>query len=524
MLFARILSLTCFTSNSSIILERQTNIAQLYLFPLTSGSEFALCQQLIDQQFLPSICFDAFCITGDHVTFQKNTLSVNIQCLSNCNQAFSASSASFSFSFPDTKTIISDAISNFKIENYNRLECVVNPVISYDIQTYSFEVEGTAQQCEMRFSGGQAVVVIEAYPDFDFQVNLDLTGVSTSQQLLDKLIFNCADFGNDIRWCQRMLEQFEAAITNYAQITINIPVTTVSSTGYDRQSVYSMHFTITSISSSFLKQFDCYSDINVVLFDEMLKVQYVKNASAVNCVKPLSQFVGQFDETLIQLQVQEYSDFRAGKYFVFTFKNAYTDFDPTELWLDCVDSDIGQQQCIDDLNILSTFSAPVGVIAWELRLNNQTTHEVQLGFDTSFPEFQNGDANISRTQFCFNSSGSMQKSEITKVHLQLIQGHPEFMVSEHAQVLDFRAQILFPTVQESYCFQFELDEDQTVIYDQFLMEDLKVTGTIETVHGTIGILSVKFATDSQPENYFIVVGLVVLVIGGAWLWIALKFV
>ncbi|CAL6049280.1 Conserved_hypothetical protein [Hexamita inflata] len=516
--------LTCFTSNSTLILERQTNIAQLTLFPLAStASTYQICQQLNNQKYIPKICFGTFCITGSTQQFVFNqNLNLNIQCLSNCQNAFAASSSNFEFTFEDTKTTVSEAISVFKIENYNRLECVHNLQISYSVNLGTFKIITTQQQCDIKFIGGIAKIAIFANPDFNFEHTVDLTGMTQLQQLLDVLVFSCDDFtGTQIRSCQRMLEQFQDSISNYADLTLEIPTVTVSPTGYDRASTYLIHFPITAISSSFLEEFDCYTEVKVTIFNSMMKAAFTKNASAVNCVKSLIDFVGPFDHTLLQLQVQEFTDFLTGRVFTFSFNDIFADFG-SELWIDCVDSIDGYDSCVKDLKTVYEFTNPVGVVAWELKYNGVTTREVQLSFTGEYPPFQNADANISRTQFCFNASG-VGTSSITKMHLELVKGHPEFMVNEHAVKLDFRAQVMFPTTLQQYCFEIDITGQESV-YEDFMENQEHVTGILSSVYGEIGVMTVKFESETKNVNYFIVVGIITLVIGAAWLLIARKFV
>ncbi|CAL6068236.1 Conserved_hypothetical protein [Hexamita inflata] len=162
--------LNCFTDDTIVVLSKQSRQPTFTAQLLTlKTKDYVVCQSLLGSTFTISLYFGAFVYT--YPTSQ--TLSGNIQLtfpctdVNNCDAAFLATSASFKLTFPDTNTIAEDAISVFKIDRYNRLECLTNPQISYTAATQEMLISVTTGQCEMQIhQNTNAIVRLFVYPDF----------------------------------------------------------------------------------------------------------------------------------------------------------------------------------------------------------------------------------------------------------------------------------------------------------------------------------------------------------------------
>ncbi|CAL6025180.1 Conserved_hypothetical protein [Hexamita inflata] len=284
------LQLNCFTSNSSVVLSAQTRHAIFTAQVLRDNSEdMRICQQLDDSVYSAKLIF------GNHVyeyptqltySSQKD-LQINFPCLdaNNCNEAFLAMTVEFQLSFSSSNTLVEDSVSDMKIDRYNRIDCIVQPLISADKDSSNIKILGVDNGCHVPFDQTKsATLTLIAHPDFKLVKEIQLTGINSVSELIQHLDFNCAtDFvKTPQRTCYRLITYFLTEINSYAYLTIALPGLIPSNTSvYSRWSAYSILTEISTISSSFVEKFDCFQYQEAIIFPDMIRLNMPINDSKV---------------------------------------------------------------------------------------------------------------------------------------------------------------------------------------------------------------------------------------------------
>ncbi|CAL5992237.1 Conserved_hypothetical protein [Hexamita inflata] len=308
LLFVNSFQLNCFTQNSSILLSFQTRKAKLNLQQLNDNSkDMLLCKQLEGSTYNIQITTGTFTYTySKQLTYSSSSdIEVEFSCIdtiSKCDDAFAATSATFQMFFPDTHTYVEDSISDLKIDKYNRLDCIINPYISVVHEQYLVKVYGTDTGCVIPLDQTKyALLTLKAHPDFVLTKTLSLQGLTSVQDVLNNVVFDCL---NDYtktpqRTCKRMVKEFIESVSSFAELTISfsgmIPDNTTAS--YSRNTLFSIKTDIVTISSSFVEKFDCYKSQEIVYFTDMFRLNLPTNESMVNCKQPIDKYIGDFDKS-----------------------------------------------------------------------------------------------------------------------------------------------------------------------------------------------------------------------------------
>ncbi|CAL5993000.1 Conserved_hypothetical protein [Hexamita inflata] len=467
------LQLNCFTSNISLLLSAQTRTATFTAQVLKDGSqENLLCQQLDNSVYNAKIILGSYTYTQNSLTFSASkNLSIVFTCsqagITGCSAAFQATSASFQFMFPSSNIIVEDSIPDLKIDMYNRANCITNQYISADNTQWTIQVIATNSGCKVPIDQSKtAQVTLTAYPDFQFTKFLPLTGFSSLSQVFQNIVFNCmTDFtGTMQRTCQRAIEFFINEVNCFAELTIEFPGTIPDNTSlsYSRESAYSLNVKVLTISSSFVQQFDCFASQQAVLFDNMIRLNLPYNSSRINCLKPMNEFIGDFDRIEYILQIQSDLNFLEAKIITFNFTNAIIDFSSQRPWLACQLEASGTQNCTNKLTQTRSLPQMYAFMVRTFYKGNQVVRTVTSSVSTRYSTVISATVNISRTQFCFHTTDYFKGKTTVQMRFQLMAGAPYYSEFGHEYVLDVRGQIQYPIPEQIYCLNYELNESQTL--------------------------------------------------------------
>ncbi|CAL5992221.1 Conserved_hypothetical protein [Hexamita inflata] len=403
--FQTALMINCFTSNSSVILSKQTKQATFVVQVLTDETQdMMLCQQLDGSVYTAKVVLGAYTfVYPTQLTYSaKSNLTIIFPCTDNihyCADAFLATAASFQLFFPSANAYVEDSVSEMKIDSYNRLSCITSPLISVDQNLNQIKVFGTDKGCVAPIDQTKnAILTLNAAPDFVLTKTISLSGITTIQQIFNDIVFDCEHdyIKTPQRTCKRLVTELINNISSYGSITVTLPgiIPDNTTNTYIRQSGYSVYSEISTISSSFVEQFDCFNSQEMIFFTDMIRLTLPTNNSMVNCLKPMKDFIGDFDSSTYVLQVQENVDFRIGTVVSFSFNDLIPDFQANKPWLPCSLEAEGIQKCKEKLKIVSTLPTRTVFIARNYYKNGMCISSFQTEATSRFARAINGAANI----------------------------------------------------------------------------------------------------------------------------------
>ncbi|CAL6011379.1 Conserved_hypothetical protein [Hexamita inflata] len=523
--------LNCFTDNTLVVLSKQSRKPTFTAQLLTlKTKDYVVCQSLLGSSFTISLYFGAFVYTYPTSQTLSGAISLTFPCtdVNHCDAAFSATSASFRLTFPDTNTIVEDAISVFKIDKYNRLECLSNPSISYTGVTSSFQIKATAGNCEMQIrQNTNAVVKLLVYPDFVIQKSFSLASVTQLSDLFVNMIVNCdTDFtGSEKRVCQRIMQTFQENYNNRAELTVSLPaIVPGPDATYSRQSVFSLYSKITAITSSFVNQFDCFTSSQAVFFTRVVRVTNVINNSAVNCILPFDQFIGDADQTIRLLRVTDTDGSAAEFKFVTDSKQIQV----VRTWMECSHDLNGEEMCLSNMQKVLKMKAPVGILSREFIKNGQMVKQVQTAITTRATTHDSSVVTLNDKQACITTTNHNEANEYAQIRVDFMIGEPHFQPTQHTEVLTVRGQFLFPGYGKvngdwgRYCFNFELTEEQNILYHKFY-QNRKYANALVTFITTI-LPSDKLTIEYTQTtiNYMYVLSAILILASVIWYFFSIR--
>ncbi|CAL6095034.1 Conserved_hypothetical protein [Hexamita inflata] len=523
--------LNCFTDNTLVVLSKQSRKPTFTAQLLTlKTKDYVVCQSLMGSSFTISLYFGAFVYTYPASQTLSGAISLTFPCtdVNHCDAAFLATSASFKLTFPDTNTIVEDAISVFKIDKYNRLECLSNPSISYTGATSSFQIKATAGNCEMQIiQNMNAVVKLLVYPDFVIQKSFSLASVTQLSDLFVNMVVNCdTDFtGSEKRVCQRIMQTFQENYNNKAELTVSLPaVVPGPDATYSRQSVFSLFTKITAITSSFVNQFDCFTSTLAVFFSNLIRLSNTINASAVNCILPFDQFIGDVDQTIKLIRVTDTDGTAVEFKFASTSKTVMTDL----AWLECSEDLYGVKSCQDNIKIARAMKAPQGIISREFMKNSVRVKQVQNTIVARATALANTYVTLNKTGACITTINIGYENMFYQVKLDLMEGSPRFQPGQHTNKLTVWSQMLYPGTGTAlgqygtYCFSFELTQQQLQIYDQFYKNIQQVTSMVTLLSIAIPIDKLVMEDITSSVNYMYILSFVLIMASVVWYYISIR--
>ncbi|CAL6075975.1 Conserved_hypothetical protein [Hexamita inflata] len=524
------LQLNCFTSNTSLLLSAQTRTATFTAQVLKDESqENQLCKLLDNSMFNAKIIVGSYTYTQNLLTFSASkSLLIVFTCsqagLTGCSTAFQATTASFQFLFPSSNVMVEDSISDLKIDTYNRINCITNQYISADNIQWTIQVLASNSGCKVPIDQSQsALITLIGYPDFVFTKSLPLTGLSSLTQVFQNVIFNCMnDFtGTMQRTCQRAVEFFVNEINCFAELTIEFPGTIPGNTSlsYSRDSAYSLNVKVLTISSSFVQQFDCFASQQATFFDNMIRLNLPYNSSRVNCLKPMNEFIGDYDRIEYILQVQSDLNFIDAKIIRF---NVIMDFQNQRPWLACQLETSGTQSCTDKLTQTRSLPQMYAFIVRTFFKGNQVVQTVTSSVSPRYSTVISATVNISKTQFCFHTTDYFKGKTTVQMRFQLMAGAPYYSEFGHDYVLDVRGQIQYPTPEQIYCLNYELNESQVQAYNSLVVSP-NITGMISMNSSQMAITEINISPEGTKTNYLEIGAVIAVFLCFIWFIITLHF-
>ncbi|CAL6067087.1 Conserved_hypothetical protein [Hexamita inflata] len=523
------LTLNCFTDESYVVLSKQTRMPTFTATLLSDNSKDALlCNQLVGQSYQISLDFGGFAYTYPTLNVLTSAVSLTFPCadVNNCDAAFLATSVSFKLTFPDTNTIVEDAVSTFAIDKYNRLNCLYNQLISYNGNTKDIKITADAQNCQFQIQTSQmATLKLKVYPKFVISKQFPLTGVTNIGQLFTNMVMNCdADFtGTQKRVCNRILHMFQISLDNRAEITLSLPAIIPGNTAlYDRQSEISLFSPIKTISSSFVDQFDCYISQEAVFFQNMIRLSFILNQSMTYCTQPTDQYIGNYDKVvqIVKIMDNDYNDIE------FKFVGIKAQLHTTKIWLECQNEEDGESLCIEKIKAAMNMKYFSGVISREFYQGLTIIKQVQNSIIARQTEYENAIVIMNTTQLCFTTTNIGDPIDFYQVQIELVIGVPRFFPDQHQEVFSIQSQVYFPSVKQGivgkYCFDYSLTQPQIMLYQKIYDNQNQVTGIINFMGTQIAINQLKIESSKSQYNYMAIASSIIISSSIIWFFISYK--
>ncbi|CAL6084750.1 Conserved_hypothetical protein [Hexamita inflata] len=518
------IQLNCFDDNTLVVLSKQSRKPTFTAKLLTQETDdYKVCQALIGSPYTISLNLGSFTYTYSSSLTLTGDISLTFPCndVNNCDDAFLASSASFKLVFTNTNTIVQDAVSVFKIDLYNRLNCIENQQISYSASTQEIQIIASIGSCKVQIRQDQsAIIKIIVNSDLIIQKSMSLAAVNSLSDLFLNMMFNClTDFtGTEQRICQRILLELQQDMSSQTELTIFLPaIIPDGSASYSRESAFQLYSVITATSSSFVKEFDCFtSNQQAVFFTKQIRMTYVLNQSAVNCIKPYEQFIGDTDHVVTTLIITD-----SQNTVQFDFNSTSKVIQQTNIWLECQYDQQGEQACINKIKDFKTFSSPQGIIQRSYMKGDIIVKSVQNDVIVRQANRESAIITINQSQVCMTTTNNGDETAFYQIRVDLMIGTPRFEPTSHQNLFSLIGQIYFPgnnvTGQSgTYCYNIQLSQQQLQQYKLIVNDKSEVTGIASFITSTLPVDKIIILDLSAQTDYMYVLSAVLVLSSVIW--------
>ncbi|CAL6035490.1 Conserved_hypothetical protein [Hexamita inflata] len=522
--------LNCFDDNTFVVLSKQSRKPTFTAKILTSETDdYKVCQTLIGSPYTISLDLGSFTYTYSTSLTLTGDISLTFPCndVNNCDDAFLASSASFKLVFTNTNTIVQDAVSVFKIDLFNRLNCIENQQISYSASTQEIQIFASIGSCKAQIRQDQnAVVKIIVNSDLIIQKSISLAAVNQLSDLFQNMVFNClTDFtGTEQRICQRILIELQQNMSSQAELTLFLPaIIPDGSASYSRESAFQLYSVITATSSSFVKEFDCFtSNQQAVYFSKQIRMTYILNSSAVNCIKPYEQFIGDTDYVITTLIITD-----SQNTIQFDFNSTSKEIRQTNVWLECQYDIQGEKACINKIQILQTYNSPQAIIQRSYMKSDIIVKSVQNDVTVRPAKHDSAKVSMNQQQICVNTTSYGEETGFYQIKVDLMIGLPRFMPALNSNLLSIFGQIYYPgsIINGStgqYCFNTSLSQIQLQMFKKIVKDKSSATGIVTLITSIISVDRLTILDESNQTDYMFVLSAVLVLSSVVWYVIVSK--
>ncbi|CAL6036704.1 Conserved_hypothetical protein [Hexamita inflata] len=526
MFFAITIQLNCFTDNTTVVLSKQYKSALFTAQLLMDDTKsFEVCQSMFGHSYNIQLIFGSYVYEYPSSLVMSGNLSLTFPCtdtLNNCDVAFAATQVSFRIVFPETNILVEDAISVFKIDLYNRLDCLQDTKIIYDQAKQEMQIGAITGNCMVQIrQSTDAIIKILVCPDLVIQKNISLSSVTQISDIFANLIINCDnDFvGTEQRICHRMLQQFVESFNNKAELTLSLPaIIPDGSAIYSRESEFQLFASVEAISSTFVNYYDCYtSNQQAVLFTNKIRLTYEINTSAVYCSQPFEQFIGDSDKQIRTVRVTDID----GTFVEFKAVSYSKTLRVTRIWMECAFDLLGEQQCQDNIQRVLKMKEPHGIISREFLKGDTLVKQVQNTILVRGTRHASSNVSLNQSHVCFSTSNSGVENKFYQVKIDFMIGKPRYLPIQHTQLMSLYGQILYPGIQNTinsngiYCFQISLTSQQKQFYNMMIANKGQVSGIVNFL-SDIPIDKIKIQLMSDHIDYMYVLSAILVISSIFW--------
>ncbi|CAL5981423.1 Hypothetical_protein [Hexamita inflata] len=379
-----------------------------------------------------------------------------------------------------------EAVSTFKVDLYNRLDCLSDTTIIYDSEKHEMQISAVTGNFKVQIrQNTSAKIKIMVYPDLIIQKSIPLSSVTQLSDIFANLIINCdIDFdGTEQRICFRIIQKFTENISNKAELLLSLPaIIPDGSAVYSRESEFQLftliYISIISISSSFLNYFDCFtSNQQAVVFTNIIRLTYELNTSVRKLCIAI-YLLNNSQETVIT----RFAQFESQILMEHSLNSIHLQV--TNVWLECIFDILGEKQCLDNIKTFQKKKSPQGIISREFFKGDILVKEVQNTLFVRNAHYSSSSVSLNQSHVCFTTSNNGEENEFKQIQIDFMIGEPRLQPAQHTNILTLRGQILYPGTQNivnsfgTYCFQIQLNLDQKQFYNMMINNQSKVTGIV----------------------------------------------
>ncbi|CAL6049583.1 Conserved_hypothetical protein [Hexamita inflata] len=520
--------LNCFTDSTEVVLSKQSRTPTFTAVMLDDDStEAKLCEDLLKQSFVIQLDFEGFIYTYPVQLQLSPSMTITFPCSDIfCNAAFTATSASFIITFPDTNTILQDQISVFKIALYNRFECVSGTFLTYDAgPAQQFHVESEYGACKIPFKQNDfATVSVFVYPNFKLTTKYQLSSITNLGDFFILNEFHCLiQFtGTDRNICQSILKWFSTHVSNTINVTWSFPAYIPDANGvYSRKTEYHIFRQVKTVTTFFTETFDCYeNEKNATIFNTLIRVSMKINGAASYCLKPSNVLVGTTNKLLTILQVTDSDE----NVVLLYFTGSVFSFTDTQLWLDCSIEADGESLCKQKLATIKAMNNPVGVIQWQFMLDDTLVKKVSQEINISPTIHESPIISMNTSHLCIQTTNSGEITDFYQVSVVLMLGAPQYEPTKHAELFEIHGQIYYPgnyTPKQygTYCMDYILTDK--ALYQKFSTNQ-SVSGVINFVGVHLAVEKINFISETKPVGYLFLLPVVFVSLSVIWYFVDVR--
>ncbi|CAL6084179.1 Conserved_hypothetical protein [Hexamita inflata] len=424
------IQLQCFYPNTTALLDVQTRELVFSAWhAIDSSRDSKVCDDFSGQMFQFSVQVSSveYKYSILEVFDRRIPISIRISCtqVDKCVDAFKAKSALYTIDFQETNHQVTQVVSNLRRLEFNRHECYKNTALLWGrqitlqngLKTDLFKLTAVPQNCKyptdplpVLASGNPALK--SAYLDMFTYPNFSLQAMQyrvNPTMFIQNAIYPCQMMPNqaEIDLCNEMTRTLEKETAGYMKLVYSVPGSIPDRNGnLGRMINYTSLIESNEVKNVLSSQIDCFSAQQISLFNQKALLQNTLNETKINCNKQMNELIGNFDQMIIRVELQENKDFRTGKVFKLDFQVKSQLMNSSFEWLECQDN-----YCKEVLKNSKTYQNYFVNAHYLFTKNEQIVKLVPMSATLKVSQYSIA-ASLSNTEVCTNITQKWSSTEV----------------------------------------------------------------------------------------------------------------
>ncbi|CAL6075120.1 Hypothetical_protein [Hexamita inflata] len=168
-----------------------------------------------------------------------------------------------------------------------------------------------------------------------------------------------------------------------------------------------------------------------------------------------------------------------------------------------------------------------GIISREFYLGTTIIKQVQNSISTRKTRYANAVVIMNNSQLYFTTTniGDMT-DDFYQVQVELAVGAPRFFPDQHQEILSLQSLVYFPGnvkygVEGKYCFDQQLKQSQTQMYETLYKEQKQTTAIVNMMGTQIAISQLKIESNKSKINYMAITS--VFIVSSSIVWFTISY-
>ncbi|CAL6024432.1 Conserved_hypothetical protein [Hexamita inflata] len=486
-----VLSLLCFQSNTTVLLDVQTRELVFKAWPRTDQTrETNICNSLNGDIYLFSVQVGTQIYVFDHLQIFDSSkyIQITIPCseTDKCKQAFKANSAVYTMEFQEANQIVKEVAQNLRRLDFNRKACADHVQLLYakdyeispGVLSHVYKMDGIPKYCKYpidldatinahNYSNAKAKLLFQAYPSFGL---IQTMFSVTPDYLNENNGIACIRLPTpELKtWCNNMVQTFATQSFGFAKMQYFVPGIIPERDGsLSRIINYTTIYQTNKVVNAYEDTFDCYSHQSLLIYDQTLLLTNTMNPNMIYCNQQIQDYVGiEYDQIITRITFQQNEDFKNGDVYTIDFKTKSQIFNTSFEWLSC-NIAINQTQCkeiILNKQIMIKYILNAQQLIYK---NNNIVKIFPLNPTMSLSCYSDAQVEIYNTQSCVKILNNCQ-TDIQNQNIEQIIYSFGNNGAYSNNLLNISSFVLFPNLNNTYCINFNFSDQLTTdIVNQF---------------------------------------------------------